>query len=99
MESKISDILNRMNDINRDYNALKREYEKLKRAKTSHSISVSTTVNELKCNGIREYDHLHFELKGETAKAVLETIDTCFVEQGKELARKLKEMQEELKNQ
>ena len=100
MESRISDILNRMNDVNREFNALKREYEKLKRAKTAHSVSVSTTVKE--CNpigGIREYDHLNFNLEGATAMAVLETIDICFTEQGKELAKKLKEMQEELKNQ
>lgn len=98
MESRISDILNRMNDVNREYNALKREYENLQRAKTARSISVSATVREYNSIGIREYDQVHFNLEGSTAMAVLETIDICFTEQGKELAKKLNEMTEELKN-
>lgn len=98
MESRISDILNRMNDVNRKLNELKKKYRNVKRAEAAYTINVSTTIRELD-DGIERYDHLSFDLKGELLTAVLDVMKEYYRKNGKECIAELDELAEELKNQ
>lgn len=95
MESRISSILNRMNEENNKLKELKRKYYSCKIARDAKSIRINATVypnadNErCKC--------MDLGLNGEIVEKIMDLVEEHYSQLGKQCQQNLKDMVEELK--
>lgn len=96
MESRISDILNRMNKENNKLIDLRAKYSKCKIARKTNRIEVNSVLAPAKNNG--KLEEMRLELSGEIANTIMDLIEAHYEELGKQCCQNLDAMVEEMKS-
>lgn len=97
MESRISDILNRMDRENAKLLELKADYLKCKVGRKAKCINVNATLCPAENNGTME--QMHLRLSGEIVGAIMDLIEAHYTELGKKHRQNLEDMVEEMKQE
>ena len=97
MESRISDILKRMNKENDKLIDLRAEYAKCKVARKSNRIIVSSMLTPAQNKGTLE--EMRLELSGDIVNAIMDLIETYYEKLGKQCCKNLDKMVEEMKQE
>lgn len=101
MESKIADILNRMNEENRKLNNLRKEYIECQKLRNSGTIRIWSNV-------LLKHDHflntmvrdtVHITLTGDIVSKIIDLLEEHYTTLGEQCKKNLEDMVEEMKQE
>ncbi len=101
MESRIANILNRMNEENRKLNDLRRNYAACEKMRKASNITISANVAINNFNDIFgiSRETIRVQLDNELKTKVLDLLETYFEELGRQSNDNLESMVEEMKQE
>ena len=99
MESRIVDILNRMNEENRKLQKYRNEYLQCQKLKNTNIITLCTNVLLKHPTFLNEFrrEYIQMTIEGDVISKIIDLLEEHFAELGEQCKKNLEDMVEEMK--